>query len=133
MQASGNKKQMDSVPYGTKFDVYRFDQMGNPIEFFTNEKLNPLESMSIVFDTQKEDLGWLKIWNKNDDVGSVGIFGWANLISRDGNQLAAYPASRLTGQTLLVPHLAKDSSFYTMGAAVSGIHGGEAFFHSSGK
>jgi len=121
------------APVIAVFDVYRFDEDGNAIEFFTNKRMAPFESMNFVFDSFKEDRGWVKVWNKNDDIGSVGLFGWSNLKTRDGKQLVASSASRISDGNILVPHLAKDSSFYTHGALVSAKNGGEAYFNSSGS
>ncbi len=120
-------------PVQIRFDAYRFDQEGALVEAFTNQKLAPYESRSYAFNEMKEPESWLKVWNKMDNVGSVGLFGWANIQTRQGDQLAAYPALRVTADSLLVPHLAKDTNFYTVGAAVSGINGGQTSFRSSSE
>ncbi|PIE89061.1 MAG: hypothetical protein CR997_13105 [Acidobacteria bacterium] len=119
-------------PVQVKFTVYRFDQEGTLAEYFTNQKLAPFESKTYTFNNMKEPESWLQVWNKMDNIGSVGLFGWANVKTKRGNQLAAYSAPRVTVDSLLVPHLAKDTNFYTVGAVVSGINGGQAAFHSSG-
>ena len=119
------------APVQTRFDVYYFDQEGSLVDFFTNKRLAPYESMHFVFNEQSQSDGWVKVWNRNQDIGSVGLFGWGNLKTHDGAQLVAYTASRITSETLLVPHLAKDTSFYTLGSTVSGINGGETNFNSS--
>jgi len=115
-------------------DVYQFDAMGNALNFNTNIRLAPLQSTSLLYDDSEGGESWIRVLNKGQGIGAVGLYGWSVIRDRSSRQIVASRASRLGQQQLLVPHIAADTvQFFTQGALAVVEENGTPDFESGGQ